>query len=197
MSTDTRDDRLMPVAEAFAHAMAVGAHQAAAATPEDSPPVQGRLPIPRPPFDFAFHWHSVREMREDCRGLAIAYDRAHKAAARAKKALEEGEVELRELLDRIAREEDDAAVHAELAREAAENPTLFPHAAECAFERAHPGQVCAVCAEEREAVRQTRAREAAELTQALEADAETPPVDAPTDETDPEDPTPPMPEAES
>lgn len=152
-----------PAAEAFVHAMAMQAHQAAAAVEEDAPkqPTQGRLPIPRPPFDFAAAFHRIRVQRGVVKDLAKDLERAAKAKKQAQEQHDEADGDLKQLLDELAKAEDEAA---------AEQIPL-PHGAECAWEREHPGQICRVCAESRAQLRQQR--EPLDLTTDASAIAET------------------------
>jgi hypothetical protein len=134
----------MPAAEAFAHAMAMQSHQHAAATPEDAPSTARMLPFPRPPFDMAKAWDQVVTMRGKIRELTIEHERAERAADIEKKNLKAKTDELAtahlaldRLIDRI--QEEKATSGDPLM------PTETVGRTPCAWEREHPGEVCAIC----------------------------------------------------
>jgi hypothetical protein len=174
----------MPAPEAFVHAIAIAAHQHAAAVPEDAPaadPVQARLPLPRPPFDLTAAWRELKTKRAEVRALGIEYYNAESRLKTAKAdcakklaAFEEKRGELLALQDH----------YEDLEREATdpepEQPDLNLHGGrECSWERDHPGEVCAICAAERE--QHVTADEAQALHEATDASAlvDEPPADAP------------------
>jgi hypothetical protein len=157
--------------EALATAMAQNAHQHAGAVPEDEPaPKQAKLPIPRPPLDHAkwehdldFAWNKAVALNRE---LASAKSRAKHAQA----DYDDADSTFRQLWARYKQARDEEAAYKE-AIEAGEQPGLFPHGRECAWEKEHPGQVCAVCSEAREALR------AKEIAETLAADAAPAPGD--------------------
>jgi hypothetical protein len=145
---DTQDAASsVPAVEAFAHAMAITAHQHAAATPEDAPGAPARLPFPRAPFDVEKHLLRIFEKRAEIRALTVECLRADEAAKRAAKtqklahqSLATAHTELDELIDLL--EEDRRASDDEPEQLALHEPGRAP----CSWEREHPGEVCHVCA---------------------------------------------------
>jgi hypothetical protein len=178
------DANALPAPEAFAEAIAMQAHQHAAAVPEDAPrdPVQGTLPIPRPPFDFARAFASIVEKRQEVDNLAKFYDTLKKRTAEARSEWDEATRELLAMILQADKERIDA-------ESGAQGELPLTHGPECAWERAHPGEVCGICATERAAARETPHAE----DEAARADDTTtgdePLVEFPERETEPVDET--------
>lgn len=150
---DTTDTTTLPAPEAFAHAMAMATHQHTGAVPEDAPaePVQLRLAIGRPAFDFAGAFKQIELQRAQVRACARELLNKTTHAKHAKQAYDAADGELKVLLDRLETEYQESI--------AVPEPTqlTLTHGLECSWEREHPGQVCAICAAEREAARMTSA----------------------------------------
>jgi hypothetical protein len=163
----------VPVAEAIATALAATAHQhAAAVTPVDEPAphVQQRLPLPRAPFDFEAAFKRIDGQRVVVHELARIFEGLQKKLKSAKQEYEDAEGELKELLDSLHEEH-------QISLDTPEADQLsFTHGgAECAWEKEHPGQVCGICAAERERLRQAQDEEIA-ATIDVDADLDDPGV---------------------
>lgn len=156
-----------PAVEAFAAAIAITTHQHSGdgVGPEEAPqPVQAQLPIPRPPFNYRSALVQIASREVDVEQLAKDVERTKKEYTRARGQWEDAAKELARLIRQVTREMRDS--------ESGDQHELRLEG-QCAWEKAHPGETCRICAEERERVR------ANAVADALAGDVE----DVPTDDT--------------
>jgi hypothetical protein len=164
------DDGKVPVAKAFAHAIAMGVHQHNSATPEDAPPTPVRLPFPRPPFDVEKHHALMFDQLARIDALkieALKADDHAKRASELKKDAHQAVADAHEELDRQVRILRDEHAAAGDEPEPVQLPLTASGRTPCAWEREHPLEVCATCSRAREEGRKS------------EHDVEAAPVDAP------------------
>lgn len=154
----TSDDGKVSAVEAFAHAIAMNAHQHAGVVEEDAPATAVRLPFPRPAFDQDKHMALMFDQLARIDALkieALKADDHAKRASELKKDAHQAVADAHEELDRQVRILRDEHAAAGDEPEPVQLPLTASGRTPCAWERDHPGMVCAVCTAERHAPNHT------------------------------------------